>query len=388
MRRLLMSIVKALGLVVLVVLVGELVVTVWNRGAFSEPNFYQDDAKLGLRLIPNSSMRLAYLGVEPASEVRINSEGYRGSEFPSPAESDIVVMGDSLSFGLGVGDDEVFAVKLEGLLDDGSHVINYGVPSYGMHEQTLVLEEVLTQRSPRHVIYAISVGRFMGVKPSPLGGKIVADNGWLIPLDNETVQVPLRLPGPVLRWSQLVSIFRQHFRGLEREALARKVIKMRMKHLMSNVARAHQERQEMKAAGWLVLQAPDGSPRSWSNLTPQLRALKAALGGSAIPVSILILPQDVQLNAAVWGKYGLPPQDTAPLQVLVEDLVATGEALGFAIIDPTSALKMISPGATLPRDWHFSAAGHRVIAEVLQEHLQRGALGPPTPSAGREDVHP
>ena len=388
MRRLLLSIAKALGLVVLVLLVGELVVTVWNRGALPGPNFYQEDAELGLRLIPGSSMRMAYLGVEPASEVRINSEGYRGGEFPSPADSDIVVIGDSLSFGLGVSDDEVFAVKLEGLMDDGSHVINYGVPSYGMHEQTLVLKEVLTKRSPRHVIYAISVGRFMGVEPSPLGGEIVAENGWLIPFENEIVEVPFRLPGPVLRWSQLVSIFRQHFRGLDREAMARKVITMRIKALMSNVERARQERQKMKEAGWLVLQAPDGSPRSWSKLTPQLRALKKALGGRAIPVSILILPQDVQLSAAVWAKYGLAPQDTAPLQILVEDLVATGEALGFSMIDPTSALQMISPGATLPRDWHFSVAGHRVIAEVLQEHLQRGALVSPAPSAGRETLHP
>jgi len=185
-----------------------------------------------------------------------------------------------------------------------------------------------------------------------------------------------------------VSIFRQHFRGLDREAMARKVITMRIKALMSNVERARQERQKMKEAGWLVLQAPDGSPRSWSKLTPQLRALKKALGGRAIPVSILILPQDVQLSAAVWAKYGLAPQDTAPLQILVEDLVATGEALGFSMIDPTSALQMISPGATLPRDWHFSVAGHRVIAEVLQEHLQRGALVSPAPSAGRETLHP
>jgi hypothetical protein len=97
------SLLRALGLVTLVLLVGEIVVTAWNRGAFSEPNFYQGDAGLGLRLIPKSSMRLAYLGVEPADEVNINSEGYRGGEFPPAADSDIVVVGDSLSYGLGVG---------------------------------------------------------------------------------------------------------------------------------------------------------------------------------------------------------------------------------------------------------------------------------------------
>ena len=55
----------------------------------------------------------------PMSRIAINSAGYRGPEWPAAGEStdEIIVVGDSQVFGLGVEDDETFAAVLGRLLD-------------------------------------------------------------------------------------------------------------------------------------------------------------------------------------------------------------------------------------------------------------------------------
>jgi lysophospholipase L1-like esterase len=70
--------------------------------------------------------------------VRINSEGVRGEEIPprkSPGELRVLLLGDSLTFGQGVAQDQTFAAQLEARLQAAAagatyRIINAGVPGF------------------------------------------------------------------------------------------------------------------------------------------------------------------------------------------------------------------------------------------------------------------
>jgi lysophospholipase L1-like esterase len=376
MRHLVQSLAKALGLVLLVLLGAEAGLWFYADGAFIEPNFYQHDDALRITLIPDSQMRLSYLGVEPYTTVRINSAGFRGEELPAPSTDEVVVIGDSLSFGLGVEYDQTFSALLQERLGGKRTVLNLGVPSYLMHEQTQIVQRVLTERTPARIIYALSVCRMLGGQTMPPGARFHFDNGWLIAGKTGNVQVPLPLPSSMMRSSHIVNLIRQTMRDPSREAFTRRVVEERADELLAKAERASAERARLHSAGWFELMGPDGSPRSWSTLLPELRSLKASMAGSDTRLTLLLLPQDFVLHEAAWDKYKLAPIDTTAVQLLIEDLHATAQALGLDLVDASGALHKAGPQTTLPRDWHFSPLGHQVIAQVLTDHLTSTADSP------------
>jgi hypothetical protein len=364
------SFAKATGLLLVVLLVAEIVFTACDRGAFTEPNFYVLDPELGVRLIPNSQERLAYLGMYPSHTVHINSEGYRGGEFPERGEVEIAVFGDSLSFGLGVGDDQTFPARLQSMLGKETTVLNYSVPSYGLHEQVLLVEEILKHRLPDTVVFTISTGRFFGKTIQPYAGRFLLEDGWMIQGSEYGDPFGLPLPGSLNRWSHLINAFRRASLSVSVAEFSSKVIETRWKDLLDSASRASAERERLVEAGWGELRGPGGDLRAWSTLLPYLRELKAVVEPVGVQAILLLLPQDVQIDPTAWSKYGLEPQDPISTFVLYEDLVATAGALDFSIIDGTEGLKSVTPGAFLPRDWHMSAKGHQAIANVVHRELE------------------
>jgi hypothetical protein len=83
-----------------------------DHGAFPHLNVYVADAELGARLRPHAEERVG-IGNNPVSSVRINAEGYRGGDWPAPGGDEVLVVGDSMAFGLGVEEGEAFSARLE-----------------------------------------------------------------------------------------------------------------------------------------------------------------------------------------------------------------------------------------------------------------------------------
>ena len=90
----------------------------WLRddGAFPHVNFYVPDSDLGVRLEPGAQARIQFRE-NPLTTVRINSLGYRGPEPRAPSPDEILIVGDSQVFGLGVEEDETFSSRLANLVD-------------------------------------------------------------------------------------------------------------------------------------------------------------------------------------------------------------------------------------------------------------------------------
>jgi lysophospholipase L1-like esterase len=126
-----------------------------DGGAFPHLNLYRPDAELGARLIPGERMKLSF-GGNPITEVRVNADGFRGAELPAPGEADIVVVGDSQVFGLGVEEGETFSARLQEHVGKGSVVVNAGVPTYGPPEYDRIAEAVVKKRKAKTLVYVVN----------------------------------------------------------------------------------------------------------------------------------------------------------------------------------------------------------------------------------------
>ena len=123
--------------------IAEVTFSMRDEGAFPHLNVYVADEELGVALEPRSITRLR-VATNPVTEIHIGPGGFRGSALAPPSDDEILVVGDSQVFGLGVNDDETLSAVLATLLD--RPVINGGVPTYGPLEYTAVVRRVLENR--------------------------------------------------------------------------------------------------------------------------------------------------------------------------------------------------------------------------------------------------
>ena len=155
----------------------ELVFRHRDHNAFPHLNTYVSDPLLGVRLRPGAEEDVAFSG-NPVTHVRINSAGYRGGELPAPGGDDVLVVGDSQVFGLGVEEDETFAARLAGAIH--RPVMNGGVPTYGPDEYKAVIAEQLAARHPRTVVLAINLVNDLFEAQHPNRDRHVVWDGWAV----------------------------------------------------------------------------------------------------------------------------------------------------------------------------------------------------------------
>ncbi|MBL8915861.1 MAG: hypothetical protein JNM17_34500 [Archangium sp.] len=179
----------ALGLVI-----AEFAFRMRDEGAFPHLNFYKPDDALGVRLEPNATMKLRVAN-NAVTTVTTNSKGYRGAEWPAPSGNDVLVLGDSQTFGLGVNDDETFAAVLGKEL--GAPALNLGVPTWGPLEYTAALEEQLRDRKPKSVVFVLNLANdlFEGDRPNTKRHKVW--DGWAVRAETAPTSVT---NFPMRRW--------------------------------------------------------------------------------------------------------------------------------------------------------------------------------------------
>jgi lysophospholipase L1-like esterase len=96
---------------------------------------------------------------------RINAHGMRDRprEIDKPAGMRrIAVLGDSITFGYWVAEEDAFPHQLEGLLGPGVEVLNFGVPGYNLEQETEILRERALGFSPDVVIVALCLNDLEG----------------------------------------------------------------------------------------------------------------------------------------------------------------------------------------------------------------------------------
>jgi lysophospholipase L1-like esterase len=120
------------------------------------PRMMQLDDELGWKHTPNAS-RVFVNELGEAAEVRQNAYGHRGRAFPlakSPGKFRILVLGDSFTEGVQVGEDDLFTARLE-RRNPQLEVLNAGVAGYGTVQEYLYLAHAGLQHNPDLVLVMV-----------------------------------------------------------------------------------------------------------------------------------------------------------------------------------------------------------------------------------------
>jgi hypothetical protein len=151
----------------------------WLRdgGAFPHLNVYEADAELGVRLRPGATERVSFSG-NPITSIRINQAGFRGAELPASSKDEIVVVGDSQVFGLGVEEGEAFPSLVA--REMGVSVVNAGVPTYGPPELGRVVGRLVAERRPGTVVYVVNAVNDFFEADRPNARRHVVWDGWAV----------------------------------------------------------------------------------------------------------------------------------------------------------------------------------------------------------------
>jgi hypothetical protein len=266
----------------------------------------------------------------PGSTVSSNSRGIRGRAEHAPGRRPgggrIVALGDSFTFGEGVGDDEAFPHVLQELLP-GTEVINLGVHGYGHDQMLLRLRAEGRRYEPDLVLlgfFADDVGRNLLRFRDYAKPRFTLDADGTLVLRGTPVPPPPRL--------------------LRREAARF--------HLGALARTLAGRRDDALAANRLAFALLDA-----------MRA-EAAGAGARFVVAELPAPAEIAL-----------PRKSAAAELL--DGYARGRQVPVCYTGP-ALLARVRDGARYPPAGHYDAAAHRDVAEAIARCVRdAGLLDPP-----------
>jgi hypothetical protein len=329
-----------------------------HRGAFPYLNIFTPDARYGVRLAPHASARVkSRLG--RITEIRTNALGFRGPEWPEAApgarERRVLIVGDSQMLGYGVDWPDATAPMLERLLGPGTRVLAAAVPSWGPFEYQQAIAELAPRYRPGDVIYVVNAANDW-FETAPHVHRTTARDGWAAAVGGVGGAPP---PAPS---------------ALRTLLLGRLHLVYAVRRLAAHVGDGEPPA-EVAARRLVAALADRDRPAAAAGLRSPLGSAVAeaarTCGRLGCRLTVVVLPLDVQVDAAEWQKYRAQPEDVSPTLALTEDLVADARALGVAVVDVRPALAAAGPGAFLADDLHLAPRGHKVVAEAITDAIAR-----------------
>lgn len=369
-RRWLMRLLLLGGSLLIACLLGVIALEIYLRqtmGDFFAPvanlrGLYEIDDQGWTRPVPGHVLEVAEHGVH--TTVHLNSLGLRGGEVPPRTQESqrVLTLGDSMVFGYGVNDGETFTALMEEQLRTqlSTPIVarSGGAPDYGTVDQLHVLRHVLDSYDPDLVVVAVFLGNDF------------SDNF----VDARTVVDGYMISGPIAKIAQ----------DSTRIRLA----------LQFRVCFAVEDYLRQNYPDWSVdIPAPEPNAltpfasRTFMGLfmdaveeTPELGAVLdhtvdslAAIAGRVgpTPVLVVLLPCPSRSDAAAYRRdlvaHGLSPE-THRLGTVQRRLATRCAELSLPVVDLSPAFLAHANTAELfltPPDFHYSPAGHRLVAEHL-----------------------
>jgi lysophospholipase L1-like esterase len=291
--------------------------------------------------------------------VSVNSLGFRGPEVDSPKPPGrfrVIVVGDSLTLGWSVADDETYSARLERLLRDrlpgrDLDVLNLGVSGYNTRQEVTLLARQASRLEPDLVLvgfYSNDVpDAFHDDESSAAGGTQIATG------DRKSGQVMHMNPTRTgwnrqLRKSRAIYIVGRAFNRVRRAGeWGSSSFEMEMDLL--------EGRESPKLE------------RAWQKVATQFERLRSLADTRMFSVGLVVLPSKEQ----VMGQY-----PNASFQERVRSLAAP---LKFEVIDPLPLMSANrKPELFIPYDRnHPSAEGHALIAQAIAEYVDEHKMVTP-----------
>lgn len=309
----------------------------------SMQNMPEADPDYGYKLVPNYEGTY-FDGVE-RSQIKLNSLGHRDDEPPNPAqvENDLLLVGDSFTFGMGIERADTIEARIEATSDGKVTAYNTGVPGWGAPQATLEVERVPWKGRAIVYFYFVNDLTFDNVHPEAR----TVRQGLMVPrmrrdgttLTNEQIDRNL---GPLLdanhSWSPV--------------AWATSVTALQRLGAISYALRDKQ----LRMTG-LPSRAFD--PEYRTLFVAQVAKMKSLAEKKKVDLHVVIIPAKGEVLAGEWSPVN---QEVLPaLEELGVDL-----QLGL--------LTRLSAEDYLAHDGHFNGDGSQATAEFVLE-LVGGSKG-------------
>jgi lysophospholipase L1-like esterase len=291
---------------------------------------------------------------EYAPTVTHGASGFRGGDPPAAKPAGrfrLVVLGDSFTYGAGVGDEETFCARLE-REEPRLEVVNAGVQGYCTAQHVVALERRAAPLAPDAALVVLFWNDVQGsFEATDLGFSLGADGALRHVPPDESVPPPPPRPRStshrlLLRHSYLYRFTSDRLRV----ALTRAGVTGRLLAL------------EDEGPAWALHDA----------LLGELARRARRLG---IPLVVAILPDQVQVEPGARVS-GLEPRHVE----VQARMSASAAAHGIPLVDllPGLVEERKAAGAPLYYAWdrHLNARGHAALARLLAPALARLGLPP------------
>lgn len=365
----------------------------------------QRDAALGVRFIPAKS------GLEQGecykAHVSINSQGWRSPEVALKKPSDVyrvLILGDSFMAGLQVDDNQVFASLLQKQLNRSRpgrrvEVLNFGVPSWGTDQEYLALCEYGLRYQPDLVLLAFFAQNDVYDNAPALHSRISTHNKPFFDLkDGKLAELPFvdDTPAVISHLQTIGASLRLYPLLRDRLMSIPAVDKLLFKlGLVSVVPPKTEVDDTQKDAAFLwpnrwrrqlgvyAKHYPPEWQHAW-DVTERLlletreRAKERGAGFQLMLVSdpVVVMPAALREKMASPGELEALDFDR-PSRLLKE--FAAREAINFTSLVPGFRDKIGKDPSQFARlylqcDGHWSAAGHRLAAELITPTIAAGIV--------------
>jgi hypothetical protein len=310
--------------------------------------------------------------------VRFNSAGLRGPEIsPAPAADTtrILVLGDSFVEGSEVHENETLPAQLAEEMSRTSptEALNAGVRGWGTAQEYLYLVHEGLQLQPDVVVFVLYVGNDLADNSQELSS--AAPNGQ-VSRPTYTLEHGALVPHPVTltaapAWAPLLASARS------RSSL----FNLMEGGVATKLAYADQEEVLRSTHRQVFANPPPPAwERSWRVTESLIAAARDAAEHSGAQFIMVIAPHKAQLDATEWERLirGSPVRGTTWDQSIpVRRLTSSALESGVHAIDLLPTLQAAPDPSSLyfAENSHWTARGHRLVAQTIAKHLTRESIG-------------
>jgi hypothetical protein len=332
----------------------------WPQRSAVTVGMFRQDPVAGYSLAPGHSNEIRV--PEYRTTIRIDADGYRVPEegASDDGEPRVLAIGDSFTFGVGVNAEAAWPEVLEQMLEEedrpDASVRNGGVGGYGALRSARLLMGRQEEWNPDVVVHLLYVGNdledsepetYLRV-PRIRDGRMVA--GEKGPLTRLRLQLRVR--------SHLYAFLRERLYDLyQRTPLA--------------------ERGRYLDPVGLAVWPAEVERESWPAVQSAVLEIAAWARQRDVRYLVVLAPVKYQVRDDAWREYrarwGRPDADfdrDHAQRVMGEWLLREGIAW-VDLLEGLRAAERDAPGSTyFPIDAHWTAAGHRLAAEIVRRELR------------------
>ncbi|HEY5714588.1 MAG TPA: hypothetical protein VIT68_04530 [Candidatus Gracilibacteria bacterium] len=327
---------------------------------------YQSDERHTYSHIPGAIARNGY--GEPTPEIRINNLGIRDEDFDETSpKKNILMLGDSFTFGTGVGQEETFSEILETDLGSDYDVWNAGHIGQSIGNYYLWLKKYAALMKLNAVVVNIFVGNDITELRRKNWG-FDSQTGDLMQVRD--LKVFANDEGKLESWESREPKFYSLW-WLEKRW-----------NVLAHKLKLKDPRTEEPTLTWPVFLAQShpgwdpNLPEYWTRFMQGMELIENFGANHDIPIIFALIPMDVQVSPSYETKYAILQFDEEAREAdRPQSIIAHWCELEKAnCADP---LKMFRERTDKDRlyfshnaDPHFDRLGHQVYAEFLQEALK------------------